>query len=130
MATVNKERRRFIATLAATVAALVAGWRFLVPARLGDRERFVVAAADIPPQGALVYRERRLALVRAGQELYALDLACTHLGCTVTVTQDKVVCPCHGSIFDHQGRVLQGPATRPLNRYPVEERDGQVVVLL
>jgi Rieske Fe-S protein len=40
---------------------------------------------------------------------------CTHLGCRLDrVIDGAVVCPCHGSRFDDQGRVLNGPAARPL----------------
>jgi Rieske Fe-S protein len=60
---------------------------------------------------------------------YALSLVCTHLGCTVTVSSREMACPCHGSRFDRQGRVLNGPADRPLKRLPVEERYGMIEVL-
>ena len=93
MATVDRGRRRFIAALAAFVASLAGVWRFLVPRPTGRGERFTVAAAAIPPRGALVYRERQLALVRDGGDIYALNLTCTHLGCTVTVTPSEIVCP-------------------------------------
>lgn len=80
--------------------------------------------AELPPDGALVYREARVALVRRGEKVYALSLVCTHLGCTVGVTPDGLVCPCHGSRFDREGKVLEGPADKPLERYRVEA-DGE-----
>ncbi len=48
--------------------------------------------------------------MRDDSGFYALSLVCTHLGCTVTVTEDDLACPCHGSRFDRQGKVLKGPA--------------------
>lgn len=47
---------------------------------------------------------------------YAIAPTCTHLGCTVKwrSNQNRFVCPCHGSEYDAQGRVVQGPARRPL----------------
>lgn len=50
----------------------------------------------------------------------ALSTRCTHRGCEVDPTPDRLACPCHGSEFDlREGAVLAGPADRPLPRYPV-----------
>ena len=46
----------------------------------------------------------------------ALSPICTHLGCTVDIQGQRLVCPCHGSTYDRAGKVLQGPAERPLAR--------------
>lgn len=47
--------------------------------------------------------------------IQAWSARCTHLGCRLDrVIDGAVVCPCHGSRFDDQGRVLNGPAVRPL----------------
>jgi cytochrome b6-f complex iron-sulfur subunit len=89
----------------------------------------MVEKRSVPDRGALVYRESRVAVVREGNRYYALDLVCTHLGCTVEVTPGAVVCPCHGSVFDRAGRVLRGPADRPLGRYEVEDRGEFIAVL-
>lgn len=51
-------------------------------------------------------------------QLYALAPACTHLGCTVAWNNAEKSwdCPCHGSRFDVEGRVIQGPAVEDLER--------------
>ncbi len=47
---------------------------------------------------------------------YAVDAICTHLGCTIRLEPDglQYQCRCHGSRFELDGAVLNGPATRPL----------------
>ncbi len=104
--------------------------RYLTP-RVPQRRRVLlaVAAADIPFQGTLVYRELQLALLRDEGGYYALSLLCTHLGCIVNVTPEHFSCPCHGSHFDRRGNVLKGPADRPLRRLAVEQREGMIEVL-
>lgn len=83
----------------------------------------------IPLGGALVYKQSRVAIIRREQEIYALSLICTHLGCTVNVTAENLVCPCHGSVFDREGKVLKGPSDKPLKRLATEQRDNKLVVL-
>ena len=87
-----------------------------------------VERTAIPVNGALVFRERRIAIVDDQGEVYALDLVCTHLGCTVSVTPNEWICPCHGSAFDRRGQVLRGPADRPLRRLAVREEQGRIQV--
>jgi cytochrome b6-f complex iron-sulfur subunit len=65
-------------------------------------------------------------------KLFALDVTCTHLGCTpnVLLSENKIKCPCHGSGFRFNGINFEGPAPRPLERYRVsiDPIDGQIVV--
>jgi menaquinol-cytochrome c reductase iron-sulfur subunit len=53
---------------------------------------------------------------------------CTHLGCGYRWESDKQIfsCPCHGSLFDIEGRVLAGPAPRPLDTLPAKIENGRV----
>ena len=56
---------------------------------------------------------------------------CTHLQCTVNVEGTRMVCPCHGSTYDREGRVLRGPAMSPLRRYPARvTAEGELVIEL
>lgn len=130
MENISQSRRKFITTLALTCASLGLLWRYLTPPSLSRRQVLArVARGDVPVDGALVLSRERVALMREGDSVYALDLVCTHLGCTVTVTSTGLTCPCHGSSFDRQGRVLKGPADRALGRLKVEEHDGMVEVV-
>ena len=66
------------------------------------------------------------------KKLIALDVTCTHLGCTPNVlgSEQKFKCPCHGSGFRFTGVNFEGPAPRPLERYAVSKDpvDGQIVI--
>ena len=128
METVHQTRRRFIGTLIAAPLVLAGLWRFLTPRQTRKPALLRVAQADIPVDGALVYKQERIALLRLEEQIIAISLVCTHLGCTVSVTPDGMVCPCHGSRFDRSGKVLTGPAERPLPRLTVEQ-DGAMLVV-
>lgn len=56
-------------------------------------------------------------LTRDGGTLRALAITCPHLGCSYAFDDGKkhFVCPCHGSEFALDGKVLHGPATSPLS---------------
>lgn len=128
METTRHTRRSFIATLI-TLPLLLAGlWRFLTP-RGGKKQAVLqVAQADIPTGAALVFRQERIAVMREGDSFIALSLVCTHLGCTVSVTTEGMVCPCHGSRFDRMGKVMSGPADKPLVRLTVVRNGTDLLV--
>ncbi len=56
---------------------------------------------------------------RADHGLVAFGPQCTHLGCAYHWEEGKqeFLCPCHTSLFSIDGKVLSGPALRPLDRY-------------
>lgn len=111
-------------------AVAVPLWRFLSPRRPQPAAALEIDRRQIPASGALVYARSRVAVMRRGEEIYALSLTCTHLGCLVTVAADKLVCPCHGSTFSHDGEVLTGPASRPLQRLKVQVEGERVTVFV
>lgn len=130
MERIRRSRRTFLRQLVYLFAGGGLLVRYLLPSRKATGEILRVPLAKIPPQGALVYRQSQIALVREAGEVVALSLVCTHLGCTLKVTPARLECPCHGSCFDHAGRVLKGPASRPLKRLAVNPTGKHLEVQL
>lgn len=62
--------------------------------------------------------------------IMALWHRCTHLGCTIPWREEEGYfhCPCHSSIFNTVGEVLSGPAPRPMDLFPIEIVDGEIIV--
>jgi Rieske Fe-S protein len=126
MAEAARSRRSTLQSLILSLLGGTALWRFLTPregAGASGRGAVSVPEADVPPEGALVLPQHRVAVVREGSELLAIDLTCTHLGCTVRATEQGFSCPCHGSRFGRGGDVLKGPAPRALRRLGLDRRD-------
>ncbi len=129
MENVDRPRRAFLWAVGAVLASAALLARRMAGRRAPAGSLLVVEKRKVPSRGALVYRESRIAVVRDGNRYHALSLVCTHLGCTVEVTPTTVTCPCHGSVFDRSGKVVRGPADRPLERYEVEDRGEYLAVL-
>jgi len=67
-----------------------------------------------PGEGHLVeYGKGKIGAYRDEEgALHLVTARCPHLGCELTWNPDEKSwdCPCHGSRFDYEGRVLDGPA--------------------
>ena len=124
-----------VSVLGAGLAALVAAVAVPKAGAKGARWRKAASALDLPPDGpyAAVLAERRadgwyqtrservVYLDRDGDGYRALSATCTHLGCRVSWQADahQFKCPCHGGVFDREGRVVSGPPPAPLRRLNV-----------
>jgi Rieske Fe-S protein len=133
------DRREFVATC----ACLLAGGLISACASLAARPvpvtdgRIRLTLAEHPeltrPDGAL-----KILPEGATNPLYVLRLddgrfavispICTHQGCTVDIQGPRLVCPCHGSTYDREGRVLRGPAERSLGQFTAGVSDGVLVI--
>jgi Rieske Fe-S protein len=78
-----------------------------------------------PGSGAIVeHQGKRVAAYRATDgSVTMVSPVCTHLKCLVhwNAAETSWDCPCHGSRFGIDGRVLEGPALAPLAAVPPEE---------
>jgi glycine/D-amino acid oxidase-like deaminating enzyme/nitrite reductase/ring-hydroxylating ferredoxin subunit len=78
-----------------------------------------------PGEGRLVRHGVGKAAVHRDDDgaLHMVSSVCSHLGCQVkwNSAERSWDCPCHGSRFDPDGNVLQGPAVKPLE--PIRPED-------
>jgi menaquinol-cytochrome c reductase iron-sulfur subunit len=66
----------------------------------------------------------------ADQSVTAFGSQCTHLGCAYHWDDGKneFICPCHNSLFSLDGKVISGPAPRPLDRYETKIQNGKLLL--
>ena len=105
-------RREFLILVAATLAD-----RKTV-AKAASAERVVDAgpASGYSSDGVYAsFRDQGFFVIRRGKELLALSSLCTHRKCKLSSRPDRsFYCKCHGSAFDPNGKVTEGPAQRDL----------------
>jgi menaquinol-cytochrome c reductase iron-sulfur subunit len=82
--------------------------------------------------GWKVTTEKATAWVVKGpyNEVVAFTPQCTHLGCAYHWDDPShtFICPCHTSVFSVDGKVLSGPAPRPLDRYTTKIEGGKLEI--
>jgi cytochrome b6-f complex iron-sulfur subunit len=87
--------------------------------------------AEFTPGSVTAFPAGRFYLVRLQDGGFlALSSICSHLECSVpwNPKDGRFVCPCHGSVFELTGAVLNPPAPRPLDLYAVAIEGGIVRV--
>ena len=125
----------WIASLVSLIGPGLANIRYLFPNVLYETPTAfkLRRPAEYPPNSISFEEDRRLFVFNDRHGFRAMSAVCTHLRCTVGPFgpgKDATSrCPCHGSLFDKQGRVLSGPAPRSLDFFRLTESpDGRLQV--
>ena len=116
---------------------IAVGVAFLRPGKskaLQDSDDTVIMGGPVDkffPNSVTAFVRGRFYLARlADGGFLALSRKCTLLGCTLpwVEKESKFVCPCHASAFDITGDVINAPAPRALDIYPVNIENDIVKV--
>lgn len=87
----------------------------------------ITTTADVPVGSGVIVDDVVVTQATAG-DFKGFSAVCTHLGCTVSeVTDGKIVCPCHGSKFNLDGTVAQGPAKKPLETKSISVQGDSIM---
>ena len=149
----DMERRNVMNLVLVAGAALPVGWLgggfiyFLVPPggggggggllakdALGNEVNVAKWIKDVPyPSRKLVEGlkgDAHYLIVKQDNTLadFAINAVCTHLGCVVpwNIAALKYQCPCHGSQYDFNGKVVRGPAPLSLALAHCDDEGGKV----
>jgi menaquinol-cytochrome c reductase iron-sulfur subunit len=151
---ISPERRKFLTTSFGLIGGLVAvfmSWplvSFLLGEKDQGREDAFVKVPNFPQvplnkptkltfgftqQQAFLAREEfnSIWVIKHSDDAATVySPICTHLSCQYGYNEGekRFDCPCHGSIFDLNGKVLGGPAARPLDRLPYKIDGGELYV--
>ncbi|KAI0527298.1 hypothetical protein KFK09_002897 [Dendrobium nobile] len=128
----GKDRRMKIACQATSISA------DRVP-DMGKRKlmNLLLLGALSLPTGAMLFPytyffgDPTYLVVEADRSLatYGINAVCTHLGCVVpwNSAENKFICPCHGSQYNYQGKVVRGPAPLSLALAHADIDEGKVL---
>jgi Rieske Fe-S protein len=134
------------AIMTAVLAVPAAAYLFIKPR--SQRQSDFVPAADLSqltigkPEEVVFHRtrvdgwrvlnEKSTAWVvrQDEQNVVAFTPQCTHLACAYhwEEKEREFFCPCHNSVFAIDGKVVSGPAPRPLDRYVTKIDQGKVLI--
>ena len=143
MADVDPNKRRFLGRafrVLGGLAILEAGWiaiSALLPRKPdtsladGPDVQAVGPVERFEPGSVTAFADGKFYLVRLEDGGFlAVHRKCTHLGCSVPWVADeqRFACPCHASAFNIRGEVINAPAPRPLDLFPVAIENGIVKV--
>lgn len=92
--------------------------------------REVTYALTVQDGYHMVDRKYTVYLHRDASGVKCFDPACTHLGCRIKYQDDqkRYFCPCHGGVFDDNGKVVSGPPPKGLVEHGVKVENGRIHV--
>lgn len=121
-------RRRFLSKAAIGCAigagglALIGALREIIPPLKKENKKFTIGPLyDFPLNNFTLLPKHKIFVFRDHEGIRAMSAVCTHLGCILERSEeDGFLCPCHGSRFNDTGKVISGPAPRPLAFFRVD----------
>jgi len=138
------ERREFIKSACTLCAALSTGLLFetlsscapyQVYETIIDKSKIIVPLSLFAKTNIQIIRAKNLgydvALHKEDDGIYsALLLRCTHAANPLKYTGNEFVCSLHGSTFNSEGKVLEGPATHSLRKMETIVSSDHITILI
>ena len=93
----------------------------------GAPANVIARASDVPVGSGVIVGD--IVVTQPSPGVFkGLSSTCTHAGCTVSeVAGGTINCPCHGSRYNLDGSVANGPAEAPLPTEPISVQGDSIV---
>ena len=126
------QRRSVLKSILAFLAIPLTACRSQERAGRPSDRTLALGKVDDIKEGFTAFELQRVGVIRYDNSFRAISLVCTHQVCML-LPVDRIPsgyrCPCHGSEFDADGVVLQGPAERALHWYRLSvDQDGILLI--
>ncbi|MCF8241978.1 MAG: Rieske (2Fe-2S) protein [Melioribacteraceae bacterium] len=132
MISISKISRRKFFKYLSRLMIIPAGWAWIElinrQQKLNALKQSVIITPDIA--GGITFKGKVI-VYKDKSSITFYSSKCTHLGCTINKMENGViVCPCHGSKYDLNGNVIEGPAVNSLTKldYKVDPKTGNYIV--
>jgi menaquinol-cytochrome c reductase iron-sulfur subunit len=114
-------------------------WQDVGPERQFNPDTYVPRVINVVPEAGEAgkttiyvrkFNPKRDKKSNDDQPYVAISTRCAHLGCPVRYIQasQRFICPCHGGVYDFEGKVFGGPPVRPLDRFYTRVTNGRVEI--
>jgi len=116
------------------VGGIVEAIQFLSPKILMEPpQKFNAGKIDSYNTDSVTFiKEHNVYIIRNKEGLFtALSAVCIHLGCITNWKSEPgiIACPCHGSKYNKNGEVIDGPAPKPLLKFEMNlDEKRQIIV--
>lgn len=99
----------------------------------GCEKRYVRPAGDHnlgAPQDLLyskqIVRDRQMLVMRDDRGWAAMSIQCAYEGCELSYQDQRFLCLCCNSVYDHNGKVLKGPSKYDLPYFQIRFVEGNL----
>lgn len=122
-------RRSFIKWVLAS-AFFIFTLKFLKVTKSETKNGITINLDSLSNNSVYLIKNRQIAAIKMDNNINVLSIKCTHLGCTLNVAGDIFKCPCHGSEFRLDGKVIKGPASKNLKEIDFKVEKNKIILYL
>ncbi len=122
-------RRSFIKWVLAS-AFFIFTLKFLKVTKSETKNGITINLDSLSNNSVYLIKNRQIAAIKMDNNINVLSIKCTHLGCTLNVAGDIFKCPCHGSEFRLDGKVIKGPASKDLKEIDFKVENNKIILYL